>query len=382
MKYITILGSTGSIGTQALEIIRKRREEYALTAISGNSNIDLLYKQATEFRPQYVVAGSKEGYKYLKEKLNIYNTTVLMGIEGLEYISTLDNVNIVLTSIVGMIGIKPTIAAIKAGKIIALANKETMVSAGEIVNREMKNSNASIIPVDSEHSALFQCLKGENIDEVRRLILTASGGPFRGKTKSELQNVTPEMALKHPKWNMGKKISIDSATLMNKTLEVIEAHYLFNTEYDKIDVIVHPESIIHSMVEFIDGSIKAQLSNTSMLHPIQHSFEYPKRTEESVGYLDLLKYNKLTFEKPDEDNFECLKLGYEAGKIGGSMPAVLNAANEKAVELFLNKKIKFLEIGTLVKMAMNNHVVEYNLEVDRIIEIETIIKNFVNTLID
>lgn len=382
MRYITILGSTGSIGTQALDIIRNNRDEYTAYAISANSNVDLLYKQAMEFRPQYVVIMKVEGYKYLKEKLEIYNIKVLTGMEGLEFISELPKVDIVLTSIVGMIGIKPTICAIKAGKIIALANKETMVSAGEIVNRELANSKATIIPVDSEHCALFQCLKGENIAEVKRLILTASGGPFRGKSKNELQHVTPEMALKHPKWNMGKKVSIDSATLMNKTLEVIEAHWLFNMPYDKIDVIVHPQSIVHSMVEYVDGSIKTQMSNTSMKHPIQYAFEYPRRSKSSSGYLDLSIHNSLTFEKPDIDTFECLNFGYVAGKAGGSMPTVLNAANEQAVELFLNNKIGFLDIGKIVKQSMINHDVQYDLSIEKILEIENITRNYVNSLID
>jgi 1-deoxy-D-xylulose-5-phosphate reductoisomerase len=382
MKNISILGSTGSIGTQALEIIRSKKDQYRVIAISGNSNVELLYKQAVEFRPQYVVVMNNDGCKDLKQKLKLYEIEVLSGIEGLEFISTIPKVDIVLTSVVGMIGIKPTISAIRAGKIIALANKETMVAAGGIVNEELKKSNSKIIPVDSEHSALFQCLNGENINEVKRLIVTASGGPFRGKIRSELQEVTPEMALKHPKWNMGRKISIDSATLMNKALEVIEAHYLFNMGYEKIDVIVHPQSIIHSMVEYIDGSIKAQMSNTSMMHPIQYSFEYPDRSPGTVGYVDLLTNNRLTFEKPDTDTFECLNLGYFAGKTGGSMPAVLNAANEEAVQLFLNNKIKFLEIGQLVKQAMDNHVIEHRLTIDRILDIESQTRNYVNSLID
>lgn len=382
MKNISILGSTGSIGTQALEIIRNKKQQYKIVALSANNNIDLLYKQAVEFRPQYVVIMNNDGYKYLKEKLQIFNIEVLNGMDGLEFIVTIPRVDIVLTSVVGMIGIKPTISAIKAGKIIALANKETLVAAGDIVNKELKNSNSRIIPVDSEHSALFQCLNGENINEVRRLILTASGGPFRGKNRVELEGVTPEMALKHPKWNMGRKVSIDSATLMNKALEVIEAHYLFNTDYDKIDVIVHPQSIMHSAVEYIDGSIKAQMSNTSMLHPIQYAFEYPNRSIESAGYLDLIANNNLTFEKPDTDTFECLNLGYTAGKLGGSMPTVLNAANEEAVELFLNKKIKFLEIGQIVKHTMDNHNIEFNLTIEEIMKIERKTRNYVNSLID
>lgn len=382
MKNITILGSTGSIGTQALDVVRNKGNEYNVIALSGNLNIDLLYSQAVEFKPKYVVVMNEESFRFLKEKLRVYEIETLFGIEGLEFVSTLDEVDIVLTSIVGMIGIKPTISAIRAGKTIALANKETMVAAGELVNYELKKSSSKIIPVDSEHSALFQGLNGENINEVRRLILTASGGPFRGKTREDLLDVTPEMALKHPRWNMGRKISIDSATLMNKTLEVIEAHYLFNMDYDKIDVILHPQSIIHSMVEYIDGSIKAQMSNTSMKHPIQYAFEYPNRSIGTIDYLDLLANNLLSFEKPDADTFECLNLGYRAGRIGGSMPTVLNAANEEAVELFLNNQIKFLEIGEIVKHAMDNHEVEFNLSIERILEIESNTRQYVNSLID
>jgi 1-deoxy-D-xylulose-5-phosphate reductoisomerase len=382
MKKITILGSTGSIGTQALDIIRNKRNEYIVTAISGNSNLALLYEQALEFHPKYVVVSDDIGYNYIKNKLNNNETKVLKGIEGLEFISTLPEVDIVLTSIVGMIGIKPTISAIRANKIIALANKETMVAAGDIINHELKKSTAKILPVDSEHSALFQCLQGESKNTVHKLILTASGGPFKGKTLEDLADVTPEMALKHPKWNMGRKISIDSATLMNKALEVIEAHYLFEIDYNNIDVIVHPQSIVHSMVEYMDGSIKAQMSNTSMKHPIQYAFEYPLRSTGNVGYVDFNVINSLTFEKPDAETFECLKLGYKAGITGGSMPAVLNAANEEAVSLFLNNKIKFLEIPQLVKHAMENHNIEYNITIDNILKIEKTTRTLVNSLID
>lgn len=381
MKNICILGSTGSIGTQALEVIRNKKDEYRVIAISANSSIDMLYNQAMEFKPQYVVVMDHTAFLTLREKLSGYDIKVLNGMEGLEYISTLENVDIVLTSIVGMIGLKPTIAAIRAGKTIALANKETMVVGGEIIKSELEKSSSRIIPVDSEHSALFQCLIGEERNNVNRLILTASGGPFRGKDKETLLNVTPEMALKHPKWNMGRKISIDSATLMNKALEVIEAKWLFDIDYEKIDVVVHPQSIIHSMVEFADGSIKAQLGVTDMKHPIQYAFEYPKRTYTSVGYLDLIKNNMLTFEKPDVETFECLRLGFEAGKTGGTMTAVLNAANEEAVELFLKGKIRFLDIPVLIGEAMKSHNVEHNYTVDRIIEIESETRRLVNSLI-
>lgn len=381
MKGLCILGSTGSIGTQALDIIRRDRNSYDVIALSANSNAKLLYEQAVEFQPDYVVIMDDEGFKFLKEKLFIHGIKVLKGMEGLEFICTLHNVDMVLTSLVGMVGLKPTIAAIRAGKTIALANKETLVVGGNIITKELEKSKSKLLPVDSEHSALFQCLKGEDRKSIHRLILTASGGPFRGKRKADLIHVTPEMALKHPRWNMGKKISIDSATLMNKALEVIEAHWLFDVDYDSIDVVVHPQSIIHSMVEYVDGSIIAQLGNTDMRHPIQYAFEYPNRNPSVVGYLDLIKNNVLTFEQPDYETFECLELGYKAGKTGGSMPTVLNAANEEAVELFLKRKIKFLEIAEIIKESMNHFKVEYNVTLERIFEIEMSTRDFVNQLI-
>lgn len=381
MKNISILGSTGSIGTQALDIVRKDMERYNIVAISANSNIDLLIEQAKEFKPKYVVIMDESKYTYLSEKLKNYGISVLHGIEGLEHISSLEEVDMVLTSVVGMIGLRPTIAAIRAGKDIALANKETLVVGGELINEELKHSKSQIIPVDSEHSALFQCLRGENRGTVKSLILTASGGPFRGKSKNDLQIVTPEMALKHPKWNMGKKISIDSATLMNKALEVIEAHWLYGVDYDNIRAVVHPQSIIHSMVEYVDGAIIAHLGNTDMRHPIQYAFEFPARRGSVVGYLDLIKNNTLTFEEPDMETFECLKLGYEAGKVGGTMTTVLNAANEEAVKLFLNNRIKFLEIPEIIRKSMNNFKVEHNITLEKILQIEVDTRNFVNSLI-
>lgn len=381
MKNICILGSTGSIGTQAIDIIRSRKEEYKLTAISGNSNIDLLYEQALEFGPQYVAVMDNEAYGVLNERLKNHGIKVLSGIDGLKYISTLDEVDIVLTSVVGMVGLTPTIAAIQAGKTIALANKETMVVGGEIISRELKKSNSRILPVDSEHSAILQCLNGEEKKAVNKLILTASGGPFRGKTKSELTDITPEAAIKHPKWNMGRKISVDSATLMNKGLEVIEAHWLFNMDFDKIEVVVHPQSVIHSMVEYVDGSVIAQLSNTDMKHPIQYAFDYPLRNKSVIGYLDLIEKGTLTFEIPDYDTFECLDLGYRAGKTGGTMPTVMNAANEEAVKLFLEHRIKFLDIPEIIKESMEAHRVDYDLTVEKIISIEAQVRENVKKMI-
>lgn len=381
MKNICILGSTGSVGTQAIDIIRNKKSEYRLIAISGNSNIDLLYAQAVEFRPDYVAVMDNRVYSTLSDKLKNYGITVLKGIEGLKYISTLDQVDIVLTSVVGIIGLTPTIAAIQAGKIIALANKETLVVGGELITSELKKSKSTILPVDSEHSAIFQCMNGEDTKSINRIILTASGGPFRGKSKSELIDVTPEQAIKHPKWNMGKKISIDSATLMNKALEVIEAHWFFNIKYENIEVVVHPQSIIHSMVEYIDGSIISQMSNTDMKHPIQYAFDYPNRNLTAVGYLDLIGNGNLTFERPDIETFECLKFGYTAGKIGGTMPTVMNAANEEAVKQFLNGKIRFLDIPDIIRESMETHTVDYELTIEKIINLEVQIRENVNKMI-
>lgn len=381
MKNICILGSTGSIGTQALDVIRQRNKEFKVSALSANSNVELLYKQAIEFKPEIVDIIDTEGYYYLKDKLSLYGIKVINGIEGLEYISSLDNVDVVLTSVVGMVGLRPTLAAIKAKKTIALANKETLVVGGEIIKKELETSGAKIIPVDSEHCAIHQCLKNENRDYVNKLILTASGGPFRGKRKEELIEVRLEEALKHPRWNMGKKISIDSATLMNKALEVIEAHWLFEMDYNKIDVVVHPQSIIHSMVEYIDGSVIAQLGNTDMRAPIQYALDFPLRNISINGYIDFMKNNTLTFEKPDYETFQCLSLGYEAGRIGGTMPAILNAANEEAVNLFIKGKIKFLDIAEVVKSSMKSQNVEFELTLDKIIEADRKTREFVNLLI-
>lgn len=381
MRNICILGSTGSVGTQAIDIIRNKKSEYNLVAISGNTNIDLLYAQAVEFRPKYVAVMNSNAFDILSEKLKIYGIKVIKGIEGLNYISTLDEVEMVLTSVVGMIGLIPTLSAIKAGKKIALANKETLVVGGELINAELKRSNSTIIPVDSEHSAIFQCLNGENPNSVNKIILTASGGPFRGKNKSQLINVTPEEAIKHPRWNMGKKISVDSATLMNKTLEVIEAHWLFNVDYESIEVVVHPQSLIHSMVEYVDGSIISQMSNIDMKHPIQYAFDYPVRNHSAIGYLDLIKNGNITFEKPDYETFECLNFGYTAGKIGGTMPTVMNVANEEAVKLFLSGKIRFLDIPVIIKESMETHTVDHDLTLEKIVNLEIQVRENVNKMI-
>lgn len=356
MKNICILGATGSIGTQALELIRQEKSNFSLTAISANTNYERVIKIIDEFKPTYVAITDRSTYEKLREycKLQNLKIDILYGIDGLNSISSLPEVHMVLTSLVGMVGLKPTLCAINAGKDIALANKETLVVGGELVISEAKKHNVNILPVDSEHGAIFQCLQGNDVDFVDKILLTASGGPFRGKKTEELINVTSNEALKHPKWNMGKKISIDSATLMNKGLEVIEAHWLFNVEYENIEVIVHPQSIIHSMVQYRDGSVIAQLGCTDMKLPIQYAMNYPLRNQNIVSKLDFFNIGSLTFEKPDTDTFKCLRLAYEAGKAGGLVPSVLNAANEVAVDLFLKDKIKFLTIGNIVEDAIEN----------------------------
>ena len=336
MKKISILGSTGSIGKQTLDVVRQHKDKFEVVAISANSSVDLLLEQIKEFKPKYVAVYNESSYIKLKSMIPLdINIEVLCGMEGLKTISSLPEIDVLLTAIVGMIGLVPTLEAIKAGKDIALANKETLVCAGDLVMSEAKKMGVSILPVDSEHSAIFQCLNGENNKEIEKIILTASGGPFRGKTKEELVNVTKNQALKHPNWSMGRKISIDSSTLMNKGLEVIEAKWLFGVEHDKIDVVVHPQSIIHSMVQFIDSSVIAQLGCPDMRLPIQYALSYPNRIECDFERLDLAKIATLTFENPDMDTFPCLKLAYETLKMGGTYSAVLNSANEILVSEFL-----------------------------------------------
>lgn len=381
MKNICILGATGSIGAQALDVIRKEKNDFCLTAVSANKSWEKIVEIINEFNPKY--AALMDGISYEKVKIyckeNNKNTEVLFGMEGLNTIASLYEVDIVLTSVVGMIGLKPTLKAIRAGKDIALANKETLVVAGEIIMEEALKNNVKILPVDSEHGAIFQCLRGNSNKDVNKILLTASGGPFRGKSVFELKNVTVDEALKHPRWNMGKKISIDSATLMNKGLEVIEAHFLFNVNYDNIQVVVHPESIVHSMVEYKDGSVIAQLGTTDMKLPIQYAFNFPERKEAVVERLDFYKIKNLTFEKPDMETFKPLKLAYEAGKAKGLMPAILNAANEVAVELFLNKRIKFLDIGDILEETMSkfneNHKVT---TIEEIIEIDEKVRQYLS----
>ena len=356
MKNITILGSTGSIGTNALEVIRGL-SEYRVLALSGNKNVDLIIEQIKEFKPKYVSIGCKDGLEKLQNEFP--ETTFYFGDEGLKTLGALDETDILLTAVSGAIGIEATLEAIKKEKRIALANKETMVAAGDLINKMLKEYKAEIIPVDSEHSALFQSLLGGKNEEVKKLILTASGGPFRKKTIEELKNVKVEDALKHPNWSMGSKITIDSATLVNKGLEVIEAHQLFGIPYENIEVLVHPQSIIHSMVEFCDNSIIAQLGVPDMKLPIQYAFTYPERVCNYVieGLDFIKKASTLTFEEVQNDKFKGIELAFRAGKIGGTMPCVFNAANEVAVELFLTKKIEFLDIYKAIENAVENHKV-------------------------
>ena len=369
MKKILILGSTGSIGTNALELIRNNREKYEVVGISGNKNIELLKKQIEEFKPTSIYVGVEQDALNLKKEYPFIKE-VYFGENGLAELSKNSDYDIILTAVSGAIGIDATVEAIKREKRIALANKETMVSAGAYINKLLKEyQKAEIVPVDSEHSALFQSLQGFKKENVKKLIITASGGTFRGKDLAYLENVTVEQALKHPNWSMGKKITIDSSTLVNKGLEVIEAHELFNVDYDDIEVVVHPQSIIHSMVEYIDGSIIAQMGVANMKTPILYAFTYPeKEFNSSINFLDLIKNSNLTFEEADRKVFKGIDLAYRAGRTGGTMPTVFNASNEVAVELFMKKKIKFLDIYRIIEDAMNSHQV-LSLNVDNALNI-------------
>ena len=382
MKKISILGSTGSIGTQTLDVVRANRDKFEVVAISANSSINLLLEQIKEFKPKYVAVYNEASAKALKEMIpSDINIEVLSGMEGLVAISSLDEIDVLLTAIVGMIGLVPTLEAIKKGKTIALANKETLVTAGQLVMEEAKKNNVKILPVDSEHSAIFQCLNGENNKEIESLILTASGGPFRCKTKSELLNVTKNEALKHPNWSMGRKISIDSSTLMNKGLEVIEAKWLFDVNTDKIDVVVHPQSIIHSMVQFVDSSIIAQMGCPDMKLPIQYALTYPDRILNDFERLDFSKLNSLTFEKPDLETFPCLKLAYDSLNMGGTYSAVLNAANEVLVNEFLEDKIGFYDIPYYIEKTLDAHKSISKPSLEEILHIDKWSRDFVKECI-
>lgn len=357
MKKIGILGSTGSIGTQTLEIVRAYSDDLKVVVLAAGTNVKLMEEQMREFKPEVVVMYDEKAANDLRVKTADLNIPVLAGMEGLLAVSVWEGMEILVTALVGMIGIRPTIAAIKAGKDIALANKETLVTAGHIIMPLAKEYGVSILPVDSEHSAIFQSMQGEKREQVSKILLTASGGPFRGKKLEALKNMQVEDALKHPNWSMGRKITIDSATLVNKGLEVIEAKWLFDVDLDQIQVVVHPQSIIHSMVEYADGGIMAQLGTPDMKLPIQYALFYPDRRPLDGKRVNFYELGQMTFEAPDLETFRGLKLAYEAATIGGSMPTVFNAANEKAVALFLDKKISFLQIPELIESCMQKHEV-------------------------
>lgn len=369
MKKIGILGSTGSIGTQTLDIVRNN-PDLKVVALAAGTNVDLMEKQIREFKPAFCVMWTQEAAKDLKTRTADLSVTVKSGMDGLLELAALSDMEVLVTAIVGMIGLRPTIAAIEKGKTIALANKETLVTAGHIIMPLAEKMGVPILPVDSEHSAIFQSLNGEKKERISKILLTASGGPFRGRKREELTEITVEDALKHPNWSMGRKITVDSATLVNKGLEVIEAKWLFGVEPENIQVVVHPQSIIHSMVEYVDGAIMAQLGIPDMKLPIQYALFYPDRRPMNEKRVDFYELASMTFEKPDTDTFRGLAMAYKAIDIGGSMPTVYNAANEKAVSLFLNREIHFLDIYDLIQGAMENHKVVSNPSVEEILEAE------------
>ena len=369
MKKIAILGSTGSVGTQTLEIVRKEAD-LQVAALAAGTNVELMEKQAREFRPSLVAMWTEEAARDLRERLSDLPVRVACGMEGLLEVAVCEESEVLVTAIVGMIGIRPTIAAIEQGKTIALANKETLVTAGHIIMPLAARMGVPILPVDSEHSAIFQSMHGENRARVNKILLTASGGPFRGKKREELASMTVEDALKHPNWSMGKKVTIDSASLVNKGLEVMEARWLFDVELDQIQVVVHPQSIIHSAVEYVDGGIMAQLGMPDMKLPIQYALFYPDRRPMDTERVDFFRLKQLTFEEPDTDTFRGLALAYQAARRGGTLPTVFNAANEKAVALLLQKKITFLQIPDLIEGSMENHRVVDDPTVEQILDAE------------
>jgi 1-deoxy-D-xylulose-5-phosphate reductoisomerase len=379
MKKILILGSSGSIGVNTLNVIRNFPDRFSVTGLTVNSRIDVLEQQIKEFHPQFVVVTDESKAKVLKS--NISNLCeVLSGYDELLNATSQRDYDILLGSIVGFAGLAPTLEAIKRGKRIALANKETLVVAGELVTKLVLENSAEILPVDSEHSAIYQCLVGENLNEVEKLIITASGGPFLNKDKSFFENATVDEALNHPNWKMGSKITIDSATMMNKGLEVIEAHWLFGLPVEKINVIIHPQSIIHSMVQFVDGSIKAQLGLPDMKLPIQYALTFPERMQNDFKRTDLPAINNLSFFEPNFDKFECLKLAFNVLKAGGTAPCILNAANEIAVDKFINKKIKFSQISELIGKALDKIENHTDPDIETIFECDKKTRAFVSSL--
>jgi 1-deoxy-D-xylulose-5-phosphate reductoisomerase len=380
MKNIAVLGSTGSIGRNTLEVVRNlNRNNYPVTVkyISAYSNVELLQQQIEEFKPKAAVVFNRESFENLKNRSLNHKCEILCGQQGINEIASRDDFELVVNALVGFSGLVPTIEAIKNGKDVALANKESLVVAGELIYRMLEKSKTHLLPIDSEHSAILQCIQGEPLEKVTKLILTASGGPFREYSKNLFGSVTIEQALNHPNWKMGNKITIDSATLMNKGFEIIEAKWLFNISVENIEVLIHPQSIIHSMVEFSDGSVKAQLGVPDMKVPIQYALTYPNRIASDFPRLNFEMLKNLTFEQPDFDKFECLQLAYDVIKLGGSYPVVLNGSNEAAVELFLNKKIKFTDIPHLIKSALDKHDNHTKLDLDNIIGIDSWSRKYV-----
>lgn len=376
MKNISIIGSTGSIGTQTLDIVRANKD-IRVVALAAGSNVRLLAEQAREFKPDIVGIWSEDKAEELRDALSEFDIRIVCGMEGLIEVACAEKADILVTAIVGMIGIRPTIEAIRAGKNIALANKETLVTAGHLIMPLAQEHGVSIFPVDSEHSAIFQCIHGETQNKISRLLITASGGPFRGMTTEELKNVTVEDALKHPNWSMGRKITIDSATLVNKGLEVIEARWLFDIQPEDIEVVVQPQSIIHSMVEFTDGAVKAQLGTPDMKLPIQYALYYPERRYLAGDRLDFAAMGNIVIDKPDRNTFKGLDFAYSAIKSGGTMPTVFNAANERAVYKFLNKDIKFLQIYDIIDKCMKAHSVIHNPSLEEILETESWVYEYI-----
>ena len=378
MKKIAVLGSTGSIGTQTLDVAREQKD-LEIVALSCGGNIRLLEEQMREFRPKLVSVWEEEDAKKLRENTKDLNIKIMAGMDGLLEVATIPESEILVTAIVGMLGIRPTIAAIEAGKNIALANKETLVTAGHIIMPLARKHNVAILPVDSEHSAIFQSLNGEQGNRISRILLTASGGPFRGKKREELLNIQVEDALKHPNWVMGRKITIDSSTLVNKGLEVMEAKWLFDVDLDRIQVVVHPQSVIHSAVEYEDGAVIAQLGTPDMRLPIQYALYYPERRPLSGKRLDLFSLANLTFEEPDTETFKGLKLAYEAMTRGGNIPVAYNAANEKAVSLFLSRQIRYPEITDIIEETMKNTGFIANPTLEQILETEQEAYEFISS---
>lgn len=381
MRTIAIIGSTGSIGTQTLDVVRANAD-IRVGALAAGNNIELLEKQVREFKPALISVQSEDRASELRVALSDFNCKIVYGMEGLIEVATYEPAELVVTAIVGMIGIRPTIEAIKAGKDIALANKETLVTAGHLIMNLASEYHVRILPVDSEHSAIFQCLHGETGNKISKLLITASGGPFLGKTREELKDVTVEDALKHPNWSMGRKITIDSATLVNKGLEVIEARWLFDVAPENIEVVVQPQSIIHSMVEFADGAIKAQLGTADMRLPIQYALYYPERRYLSGDRLDFSKICGILTSEPDRETFKGLDFAYSAIQTGGSMPTVLNAANECAVAKFLNKDIKFLQIYDIIETCMGAHTVIAEPSLEQILETERWVYDYIKKKFD